>query len=83
MPVPKHISVVIGEQYFESVYNFGHTARFMEVFRMDRQVFDRLLDGLLRNGLENSINISGGQKLGIFIDVLKGFQLSAKLYQKY
>ena len=68
-----HDSALTGEQYFQEVMNSRSWRRFLEVTRMSKRSFGILLNLLkTHGGLRNSKKISAGQKLMIFLFLLKG-----------
>ena len=73
-PVPQHDSILTGQIYYNELMTTRNTHRFRNVARMDRPTFLSLLD-LLSNqsNLRNSMFMTAGEKLLIFIHALVGF----------
>lgn len=72
-PVPQHNSVLTGDLYNREIMATINVNRFLQVARMDKDMFN-LLKGLLIDvgGLQNSMYICAGQKLMILVHVLRG-----------
>jgi hypothetical protein len=73
-PIPKHVSILTGKDYFQELLDSENEISFRDPARMDKMTFHGLLnllmiEGGLRNG---SKKICAGEKLLIFIQVLKG-----------
>ena len=73
-PVPQHDSILTGQIYYNELMTTRNTHRFRNVARMDRPTFLSLVD-LLSNqsNLRNSMFMTAGEKLLIFIHALVGF----------
>lgn len=76
-PVPYHDSIRTGEIYCEELMNTRNEKRFMDVLRMKKPTFIKLVEFLSNQPMPyqliSSVNISAGQKLMIYITALKGF----------
>jgi DDE superfamily endonuclease len=73
-PIPQHDSILTGQLYYEELMTTRNPNRFINVARMDRPTFLSLIDLLTtEGGLKNSMFISSGEKLLIFIHNLVGF----------
>ena len=72
-PVPQHDSVLTGQIYYAELMATRNTHRFQNVARMDKDTFLSLLELLCTHGgLANSLFMSAGEKLLMFIHALVG-----------
>ena len=72
-PVPQHDSILTGQLYYAELLATRNKNRFINVARMDKPTFLSLLDLLTtQGGLENSMFLTAGEKLLMFIQVLVG-----------
>jgi hypothetical protein len=72
-PIPYHNSVLTGQMRFEEVMNTQNPKRFSDCCRMDKRTFTLMLYFLIDHGeLVGSENICAGQRLMIYISILKG-----------
>jgi hypothetical protein len=76
-PLPKHVSILTGKDHFQELLDSENEKCFCDSAGMDKITFHGLLnllmiEGGLRNG---SKKICAGEKLLIFIQVLKGLSL--------
>ena len=72
-PIPYHNSVLTGQMRFEEVMNTQNPKRFSDCCRMDKRTFTLMLYFLIDHAeLVGSENICAGQRLMIYISILKG-----------
>ena len=72
-PMPRHDSILTGQIYYAELLATRNSHRFHNVARMDKDTFLSLLDLLTTHGgLANSMFLSSGEKLLMFIHVLVG-----------
>ena len=72
-PIPYHDSAFTGQMRFNELMNSYNTNRFHDSCRMDKRTFTLMLNFLIDHGeLVGSENICAGQRLMIYISVLKG-----------
>ena len=72
-PVAQHDSILTGQLYYAELLATRNKNRFINVARMDKPTFLSLLDLLTtQGGLENSMFLTAGEKLLMFIQVLVG-----------
>jgi hypothetical protein len=75
-PIPKHTSILTGNLYFEELLQSENEKTFHESARMDKHTFNGLLNLLKTVGaLKNGRKICAGEKLMMFIQVLKGLTI--------
>ena len=73
-PVPQHDSILTGQIYFLELMETRNIHRFHNVARMDKPTFLLLIDLLTtRSNLRNSMFMTAGEKVLIFIHALVGF----------
>ena len=69
----QHDSILTGHRYYLELMNTANVHRFLNVNRMDKQTFLRLVTMLTTIGmLKDSLTICSGQKVMIFIHALIG-----------
>src|SRR5690242_15380215 len=68
-----HDSMLSGNDYYNELMETDIEARFRSVCRMDKNVFLPLLEELQTAGLSSSDHISAGEKLVMFMLILKRF----------
>ena len=74
--IPYHTSILTGQRKYDELINHENPHYFRAEARMDKETFCRLLAFLRqRGGLRDSKHICGGQKIMIYISVLKGFTI--------
>jgi hypothetical protein len=72
-PIPENTSILTGHNYFKEIYNHSNPNRFLDVTRFpNKELFDKFLDILKANGLDDGVFITSAQKLMMFIHALKG-----------
>ena len=71
-PEPIHNSIRTGAIYYHEIINHNSSTRFKQITRMTKPVFLRLLRLLEEEGGLESTQLCSGEKLMIFIQVLKG-----------
>ena len=71
-PRIQHNSVLTGDLYYREIMNTENVNRFRRVARMDKDTFNLLHANLVDGGLSNSMYICTGQKILIFLYVLRG-----------
>lgn len=72
-PIPQHDSILTGQLYYAELLETRNLNRFLNVVRMDKPTFLSLIDLLTTEGdLQNSMFLSCGEKLLIFIQTLVG-----------
>ena len=82
-PVPQHDSILTGQLYYAELLATRNKNRFINVARMDKPTFLSLLDLLTtQGGLENSMFLTAGEKLLMFIQVLVG-QSSRQISERF
>jgi len=71
--IPQHDSILTGHRYYLELMNTANVHRFLNINRMDKQTFLRLVTMLTSIGmLKDSLTICSGQKVMIFIQALIG-----------
>ena len=71
--IPYHTSVLTGSLRYEELLNHRNPIYFRDEVRMDKNTFLLLLDKLKSDaGLTDSVHVSAGVKLLMYIRVLKG-----------
>lgn len=69
----QHNSILTGKLYYEEIMNTSNQNRFLHVTLMDKETFVKLMALLKeKGGLKNSRKICAGEKLMIFLSLLKG-----------
>jgi hypothetical protein len=73
-PVPCYTSILTGDMYFKELMDAENESRFRSAVRMDKVTFIRLVRLLSgpRGGMSSSRNISIGEKVMIFMNLLIG-----------
>ena len=71
-PCIQHDSVLTGALYYQEIMDTQNVNRFRAVARMDKATFDLLKTNLIDGGLSDSMYICCGQKILIFLYILRG-----------
>ena len=69
----QHDCILTGQLYYSELMSSENSNRFLNVARMDKRTFEKLLSHLRTDGqLEDSLFICAGQKLMILLTILIG-----------
>jgi hypothetical protein len=72
-PIPYHDSILSGQRRYDEIMNSENDHRFLDECRMSKHVFLLFVDFMRERGLlSDSVHICAGQKLMIFLTLLKG-----------
>ena len=73
--IPQHDSILTGKMYYEEVMTTRNSSRFLDVTRMTKETFCKLKVLLMAEGLKDSKKLCAGEKMMIFLQVLKGYSI--------